>query len=43
MVTIGVALLTASLGCLRLGLASMAGVALGMLVGRASMRSTSPA
>jgi hypothetical protein len=42
-VTIGVALLTASLGCVRLGLASMAGVALGMLVGRASMRSASPA
>lgn len=34
----GVAMLTASLGCMRLGLASVAGVALGMLVGRASMR-----
>ncbi len=36
---VGVALLTASLGCVRLGLASVAGVAIGMLVGRASMRS----
>jgi hypothetical protein len=42
-VPVGVALLTASLGCLRLGLASVAGVALGMLVGRASMRTTAAA
>jgi hypothetical protein len=34
----GVALLTASLGCVRLGIASVAGVALGMLAGRASVR-----
>lgn len=38
LLAVGVALLTASLGCLRLGIVSMAGVALGMLVGRASMR-----
>lgn len=37
---VGVALLTASLGCVRLGMASMAGVALGILIGRASMRGT---
>jgi hypothetical protein len=36
---VGVALLTASLGCVRLGLASVAGVALGILIGRGSMRS----
>ena len=35
---VGVALLTASLGCVRLGVASMAGVALGILLGRASTR-----
>jgi hypothetical protein len=40
--TVGVALLTASLGCVRLGLASVAGVALGMLVGRALMRGAVP-
>jgi hypothetical protein len=33
-----VALLTASLGCVRLGVASVAGVALGILVGLASLR-----
>jgi hypothetical protein len=33
---IGVALLTASLGCVRLGIASMAGIALGILVGFAA-------
>lgn len=38
LLTVAVALLTASLGCIRLGIASMAGVALGLLVGRASMR-----
>jgi hypothetical protein len=38
LVAIGVALLTASLGCARLGLASVGGVALGLLIGRASMR-----
>lgn len=36
---VGVAMLTASLGCVRLGLASVAGVALGILVGRASVAS----
>jgi len=35
---VGVALLTASLGCVRLGIASIGGVALGILVGLASMR-----
>jgi hypothetical protein len=35
----GVALLTASLGCARLGLASIGGVAVGLLVGRLSVRS----
>jgi hypothetical protein len=35
---VGIALLTAGLGCARLGLATFAGVALGMLVGRASVR-----
>ena len=34
---VGVALLTASLGCVRLGVASIVGVAIGMLVGRALM------
>jgi len=38
LLAVGVALLTASLGCLRLGIASTAGVALGLLIGRASMR-----
>jgi hypothetical protein len=33
---VGIALLTAGLGCARLGLASIVGVAVGMLVGRAS-------
>ena len=37
---VGVALLTASLGCVRLGIASVAGVALGILVGLASMRTS---
>jgi hypothetical protein len=36
----GIALLTAGLGCARLGLASVAGVALGMAVGRMSLRTT---
>jgi len=35
---VGVALLTASLGCVRLGVASVAGVAVGILVGLVSMR-----
>lgn len=39
LVAVGIALLTASLGCLRLGLASMAGIALGIVSGRMSMRS----
>ncbi len=43
LLAVGVALLTASLGCLRLGVASMAGVALGILVGRASIRGTATA
>ena len=38
--TLGIALLTASLGCIRLGLASIVGVALGLIFGRASMRAT---
>lgn len=38
LVAAGVALLTASLGCVRLGLASVGGVALGLLIGRSSMR-----
>lgn len=38
LLAVGVALLTASLGCMRLGIASVAGVALGILIGRASMR-----
>lgn len=40
LLAISVALLAASLGCVRFGLASVAGVALGMVVGRASMRAT---
>jgi hypothetical protein len=39
LLAIGVAVLTASLGCVRLGLASIAGVALGLLVGRTTVRS----
>ena len=35
---VGVAVLTAGLGCARLGLASLVGVTVGMLVGRASVR-----
>jgi hypothetical protein len=42
LLAVGVALMTASLGCLRLGMASMAGVALGIVVGRASVRSVAP-
>jgi len=38
LLAVGVALLTASLGCVRLGIASMVGVAVGVLVGRASIR-----
>jgi len=34
--TVGIALLTAGLGCARLGLVSILGVAIGMFVGRAS-------
>jgi hypothetical protein len=36
---LGVAVLTASLSCVRLGVASIVGVAIGTLVGRTSMRS----
>jgi len=43
LLALGVALLTASLGCARLGVASIAGVALGLLVGRASMRGATAA
>jgi len=39
LLAVGVALLTASLGCLRLGVASTAGMTLGLIIGRASMRS----
>jgi hypothetical protein len=39
LLAIGVALLTASLGCIRFGAAGMAGVALGVIIGRASMMS----
>jgi hypothetical protein len=39
LLVVGVAVLTASLGCARLGLASVAGVAVGLIIGRASMRS----
>jgi hypothetical protein len=39
LLAVGVAVLTASLGCARLGVASIAGVAVGLLIGRASMRS----
>lgn len=38
MLAVGVALMTASLGCLRLGVASMAGIALGIVLGRTSVR-----
>lgn len=38
LLAVGIALLTASLGCMRLGLASVAGVALGLVFGRLSMR-----
>ena len=38
LLAVGVALLTASLGCVRLGMASTVGVAVGILVGRASTR-----
>ena len=40
LLAVGVAVLTASLGCVRLGLASIAGVAVGILVGRTTMRIT---
>lgn len=39
LLAVGVAMLTASLGCVRLGIASLVGVAIGILVGRTSMRS----
>jgi hypothetical protein len=39
LLAIGVAVLTASLGCVRLGVASVVGVAVGLLVGHATMRS----
>jgi hypothetical protein len=39
LLAVGVALLTASLGCARLGAASIVGVALGLLVGRMTVRS----
>jgi hypothetical protein len=42
LLAVGIALLTASLGCVRLGVASMAGVALGMLAGRTWLRGTEP-
>ena len=38
LLAVGVALLTASLGCVRVGIASLVGVAVGVLVGRASMQ-----
>lgn len=38
LLAVSVALLTASLGCVRLGVASVVGVALGLVVGRVSMR-----
>jgi hypothetical protein len=40
---VGVALLTASLGCLRLGLASVIGVAVGMVFGRGAVRGVTAA
>jgi len=40
LLAVGIAMLTASLGCIRLGIASVVGVALGLVIGRASMRST---
>ncbi|HYQ02844.1 MAG TPA: hypothetical protein VER96_29435 [Polyangiaceae bacterium] len=40
--TAGIALLTAGLGCARLGLASLVGVALGMLFGRYRVRRSLP-
>lgn len=40
LLAVGIAVLTASLGCVRLGVASVVGVAVGILVGRASMRRT---
>lgn len=40
---LGVALVTASLGCIRLGLACTAGVAAGMLIGRAATRGATAA
>lgn len=43
LLAVGVALLTASLGCVRLGFASMAGIALGILLGRVSVRHAAPA
>jgi hypothetical protein len=39
LLAVGVATLTASLGCVRLGGASIVGVAVGLLVGRTAMRS----
>ena len=43
MLAVGVAVLTASLGCVRLGVASVAGVAFGLIIGRASIRSATQA
>ena len=39
LLAVAVAWLTASLGCIRLGVASIAGVAVGLVIGRASMKS----
>lgn len=38
LLAVGIALMAASLGCLRLGVASIAGIAVGIIVGRTSMR-----
>ena len=43
LVAVGIAVMTAGLGCARLGLASLAGVALGMLIGRMSLRGSQAA
>lgn len=40
LLALGIALLTASLGCARLGVASVVGVAVGLLIGGVSMRRT---
>jgi hypothetical protein len=43
LLAVGVAVLTASLGCVRLGVVSIVGVAVGILVGRTSARSATAA